>query len=153
MNLEVPMRRLALYLLVTCLITEVLYQRHVSGQVNTVKELALGVYFHERPSRERALQQWLGDFRRLRTRRRRELSVRRAGNHPRRSRRRRTNRSASRSIHTTTAITHTPTRSGWTMAPFRLRTKTWCRRCASMRPDFSGTSPDDGRTRQNSARI
>jgi cyclase len=41
------MRRLALYLLSTCVITGVLYQRDAASQVDTVKELAPGVYFHE----------------------------------------------------------------------------------------------------------
>jgi Metallo-beta-lactamase superfamily len=41
------MRRFALYLLITGLITGVLYRRDASTQVNTVKELAPGVYFHE----------------------------------------------------------------------------------------------------------
>jgi glyoxylase-like metal-dependent hydrolase (beta-lactamase superfamily II) len=41
------MRRCALHLLITGLITGVLYRRDASTQVNTVKELAPGVYFHE----------------------------------------------------------------------------------------------------------
>jgi cyclase len=41
------MRRYALYLLITGLITGVLYRRDASTQVNSVKELAPGVYFHE----------------------------------------------------------------------------------------------------------
>ena len=41
------MRRYALYLVITGLITGVLYRRDASTQVNTVKELAPGVYFHE----------------------------------------------------------------------------------------------------------
>ena len=41
------MRRLATYILTTCLVIGLLQQRHVSSQINTVKELAPGVYFHE----------------------------------------------------------------------------------------------------------
>ena len=41
------MRRLALYLLTTVLIVVALYQRQFASQVDTVKELAPGVYFHE----------------------------------------------------------------------------------------------------------
>ncbi len=41
------MRRFAVYVLSTCAITAVLYQRDAATQVNTVKELAAGVYFHE----------------------------------------------------------------------------------------------------------
>ena len=41
------MRRFALYVLSTCVITAVLYQRDAATQINTVKELAPGVYFHE----------------------------------------------------------------------------------------------------------
>jgi cyclase len=41
------MKRLAAYILTTCAIIGVLQQRQVSSQVNTVKELAPGVYFHE----------------------------------------------------------------------------------------------------------
>jgi len=41
------MKRLAVYVLTTGLLMGLLYQRHVSSQINTVKELAPGVYFHE----------------------------------------------------------------------------------------------------------
>jgi hypothetical protein len=41
------MRRFALCLLLTGLITGVWYRRDASTQVNTVKELAPGVYFHQ----------------------------------------------------------------------------------------------------------
>ena len=41
------MRRLAAYLLTTCALMVLLQQRDVATQVNAVKELAPGVYFHE----------------------------------------------------------------------------------------------------------
>jgi glyoxylase-like metal-dependent hydrolase (beta-lactamase superfamily II) len=41
------MKRLATYLLATAALAVVLYQRDAASQVNTVKELAPGVYFHE----------------------------------------------------------------------------------------------------------
>jgi glyoxylase-like metal-dependent hydrolase (beta-lactamase superfamily II) len=41
------MRRLAAYLLTTCALLVILQQREVATQVNTVTELAPGVYFHE----------------------------------------------------------------------------------------------------------
>jgi glyoxylase-like metal-dependent hydrolase (beta-lactamase superfamily II) len=41
------MRRLAAYILSTCALVVFLQQREVATQVNTVKELAPGVYFHE----------------------------------------------------------------------------------------------------------
>lgn len=41
------MKRLAVYVLTTCVLIGVLYQRHVASQIDTVKELAPGVYFHE----------------------------------------------------------------------------------------------------------
>jgi cyclase len=41
------MRRFALFVLITGLLAGALYQRDASTQVNTVKELAPGVYFHE----------------------------------------------------------------------------------------------------------
>ena len=41
------MRRLATYVLTTCLLIGLLYQRQAASQINTVKELAPGVYFHE----------------------------------------------------------------------------------------------------------
>jgi glyoxylase-like metal-dependent hydrolase (beta-lactamase superfamily II) len=41
------MKRLAVYALTTCALIAVLYQREASTQINTVKELAPGVYFHE----------------------------------------------------------------------------------------------------------
>ncbi len=41
------MKRLAVYILSTCVLVGLLHQRHAAGQVNTVKELAPGVYFHE----------------------------------------------------------------------------------------------------------
>jgi glyoxylase-like metal-dependent hydrolase (beta-lactamase superfamily II) len=41
------MKRLAVYALTTCVLIGVLYQRHAASQINTVKELAPGVYFHE----------------------------------------------------------------------------------------------------------
>ena len=41
------MKRLLLYVVTTCLTMVVLYQRGVATQINTVKELAPGVYFHE----------------------------------------------------------------------------------------------------------
>jgi cyclase len=40
-------RRLATYVLTTCLLIGLLYQRQAASQINTVKELAPGVYFHE----------------------------------------------------------------------------------------------------------
>jgi glyoxylase-like metal-dependent hydrolase (beta-lactamase superfamily II) len=41
------MKRLAVYLLTTVALVGFLHQRHGAAQVNTVKELAPGVYFHE----------------------------------------------------------------------------------------------------------
>ena len=41
------MKRLAIYLVTTCLVMVALHQRQVASQVNTVKELAPGVYFHQ----------------------------------------------------------------------------------------------------------
>ena len=41
------MKRVLVYLVTTCLILVVLYQRGAATQINTVKELAPGVYFHE----------------------------------------------------------------------------------------------------------
>jgi cyclase len=41
------MKRLAVYALTTCVLIAVLYQRQAATQINTVKELAPGVYFHE----------------------------------------------------------------------------------------------------------
>jgi cyclase len=41
------MKRLAMYVLTTCVLIGLLQQRHITGQINTVKELAPGVYFHE----------------------------------------------------------------------------------------------------------
>ena len=41
------MRRIVLYLLTFCGVAFFLHQRHLAGQVETVKELAPGVYFHE----------------------------------------------------------------------------------------------------------
>ena len=41
------MRRLFVYISTACLIVVVLYQRGVATQIDTVKELAPGVYFHE----------------------------------------------------------------------------------------------------------
>ena len=41
------MKRLAVYILSTCALVGLLHQRHAAGQINTVKELAPGVYFHE----------------------------------------------------------------------------------------------------------
>ena len=41
------MTRLAVYVLTTCLLVAVLHQHHAASQINTVKELAPGVYFHE----------------------------------------------------------------------------------------------------------
>jgi cyclase len=41
------MKRLATYLLVTAALAGVLYQRDAASQINTAKELAPGVYFHE----------------------------------------------------------------------------------------------------------
>ena len=41
------MKRFAVYVFTTCALAGLLYQRHAAGQINTVKELAPGVYFHE----------------------------------------------------------------------------------------------------------
>jgi cyclase len=41
------MKRLAAYVMLTFILAIALYQRHAAGQVNVVKELAPGVYFHE----------------------------------------------------------------------------------------------------------
>ena len=41
------MKRLAVYVLTTCGLVGVLLQREVATQIDTVKELAAGVYFHE----------------------------------------------------------------------------------------------------------
>ena len=41
------MKRLAVYVLTTCGLIALLYQRDLASQVNVVKELAPGVYFHE----------------------------------------------------------------------------------------------------------
>ncbi|HEX2344187.1 MAG TPA: MBL fold metallo-hydrolase [Vicinamibacterales bacterium] len=41
------MKRLAVYALTTSVLIAVLYQRQAATQINTVKELAPGVYFHE----------------------------------------------------------------------------------------------------------
>ena len=41
------MRRVAVYVLTTGLVIGFLYQRDLASQINTVKELAPGVYFHE----------------------------------------------------------------------------------------------------------
>ena len=41
------MKRLAAYVILTFVFATALYQRHAAGQVNVVKELAPGVYFHE----------------------------------------------------------------------------------------------------------
>ena len=41
------MKRVAVYVLTTCVLIGFLHQRHLTGQINTVKELAPGVYFHE----------------------------------------------------------------------------------------------------------
>jgi cyclase len=41
------MKRLAVYAVTTCALIGILYQRHAATQINTVKELAPDVYFHE----------------------------------------------------------------------------------------------------------
>ena len=41
------MKRLAAYVISTFILATAVYQRHAAGQVNVVKELAPGVYFHE----------------------------------------------------------------------------------------------------------
>src|SRR5215203_2844302 len=41
------MKRLAVYVLTIAIVTVGLYERHVATQVNTVKELAPGVFFHQ----------------------------------------------------------------------------------------------------------
>src|SRR5262245_58708283 len=41
------MKRLAAYVFLTLVIATALYERHPAGQVNVVKELAPGVYFHQ----------------------------------------------------------------------------------------------------------
>jgi len=41
------MNRLVVYVLITCVLIGVLHQRDIASQINTVKELAPGVYFHE----------------------------------------------------------------------------------------------------------
>jgi cyclase len=41
------MKRLAVYVLTTCVLIGLLHQRDLASQINTVKELAPGVYFHE----------------------------------------------------------------------------------------------------------
>ncbi len=41
------MKRLAVYFLTTCVLVGFVHQRRVASQLNTVKELAPGVYFHE----------------------------------------------------------------------------------------------------------
>jgi cyclase len=41
------MKRLAGYVLTTCVLVGLLHQRHLASQIGTVKELAPGVYFHE----------------------------------------------------------------------------------------------------------
>ena len=41
------MKRVAVYVLTTCVLVGLLHQRHLASQINTVKELAPGVYFHE----------------------------------------------------------------------------------------------------------
>ena len=41
------MKRLAAYVILTFILTIALHQRHAAGQVNVVKELAPGVYFHQ----------------------------------------------------------------------------------------------------------
>jgi cyclase len=41
------MKRLVVYVLTTCVLIGLLQQRHIAGQIGTVKELAPGVYFHE----------------------------------------------------------------------------------------------------------
>ena len=48
------MKRLAVSLLTTCVLVASVHQRHVASQINTVKELAPGVYFHEGDLRARA---------------------------------------------------------------------------------------------------
>ncbi len=41
------MKRLALYVLTTCVLVTLVHERSVARQINTVKELTPGVYFHE----------------------------------------------------------------------------------------------------------
>src|SRR4029450_9882528 len=41
------MKRVALYVLTTCALIGLLDQRRIHSQINTAKELAPGVYFHE----------------------------------------------------------------------------------------------------------
>ena len=41
------MKRFVLYLLITCVLIGFVYQRRANSQMNTVKELAPGVFFHE----------------------------------------------------------------------------------------------------------
>lgn len=41
------MKRLTIYGLTACVLMALAYQRHVAGQINTVKQLAPDVYFHE----------------------------------------------------------------------------------------------------------
>ena len=41
------MKRFVLYLLTTCVLIGFVYQRRADSQMNTVKELAPGVFFHE----------------------------------------------------------------------------------------------------------
>jgi len=41
------MKRLAIYALTTCVLIGFVYQRRVASQIETVKELAPGVYFHQ----------------------------------------------------------------------------------------------------------
>ena len=41
------MKRVALYVLTTCALIGLLHQRRIHSQINTAKELAPGVYFHE----------------------------------------------------------------------------------------------------------
>ena len=111
------MKRVAVYVLTTVVLIGVLHQRHLASQLETVKKLAPDVYFHEGDRRQGPLQQRLGGLRGLRAGHRRQLPVRRAGDHPEDPRARPTSRSASRSTRTITAITPTATRSGWTTAP------------------------------------
>ncbi len=74
------MRRLAVYGVMTCVVMAFMYQHHVAGQINTVKQLAPDVYLSRRRSaREGTLQQRLGDLRRLRAGGGCQLPLRRAG--------------------------------------------------------------------------
>ena len=140
------MKRVAAYVLTTGLVIGILYQRDLASQINTVKELAPGVYSTKATCARRGTATTAGWSSTTTSSCSTPTSPRARRRFSPRSTRRRASRSGSRSTRTTTAITPTATRSGSTTAPSRSPTRTSSPRCGSTRPGCLAASPDAGRT-------